>query len=87
MSQPHCYAIRLVNPYAGVLQVVSDGTARSLCRDGYNWEIQVQIERGRGGWGRRRAVASRKSPIVRQRIHDLVVFAPVDGRTPKAGFL
>ncbi len=51
MSQPHCYAIRLVNPYTGIVQVVSHGIARGISRDGYNWEIQVQIERKKGGWG------------------------------------
>jgi hypothetical protein len=51
MNQPHCYAIRLVNPFTGILQVVSHGIARGLSRDGFNWEIQVQVERNTGGWG------------------------------------
>ena len=51
MNRPRCYATRLVNPYTGVLQVADDGVARSLSRDGYHWEIQVQVERGAGGWG------------------------------------
>lgn len=51
MNQPHCYAIRLVNPYTGILQVVNHGIARSLSRNGFNWEIQVQVERNTGGWG------------------------------------
>ncbi len=51
MNQPHCYAIRLVNPYTGILQVVNHGITRGLSRDGFNWEIQVQVERNTGGWG------------------------------------
>lgn len=51
MNQPHCYAIRLVNPYTGILQVVNHGIARSLSRNGFNWEIQVQVERKTSGWG------------------------------------
>lgn len=50
MNQPHCYGIRLVNPYLGTLQVVNAGFARALSSDGYQWEIQVQVER-QAGWG------------------------------------
>ena len=56
MSQPHCYAIRLVNPYTGVLQVLNHGIARSLSRNGFNWEIQIQVERKISAWGSRSQV-------------------------------
>ena len=51
MNQAHCYAIRLVNPYTGVLQVIDLGMARGLSRNGFNWEIQVRVEAKANGWG------------------------------------
>jgi hypothetical protein len=51
MNQPHCYGLRLVNPYLGVVQVIDSGITRALSRDGFQWEIQIQVERRSGGWG------------------------------------
>ncbi len=51
MNQLHCYGTRLLNPYLGTLQVANADFVRALSRDGYQWEIQVHVERQVGGWG------------------------------------
>lgn len=51
MSLPNCYALRRVNPFSGVLQVIDQGDSRALSTDGYHWEIQVRIEQTSRGWG------------------------------------
>lgn len=44
------YAVRRVNPFLGVTQVVELDIGRALSTDGVNWEIQLAVERP-GGWG------------------------------------
>ncbi len=46
-----CYAVRRLNPFLGVTQVVECGDARAISTDGRNWELQWRVER-RTGWGR-----------------------------------
>jgi hypothetical protein len=40
-----CYAVRRVNPFLGVTQVVELDIGRALSTDGINWEIQLAVER------------------------------------------
>lgn len=49
-STPHCYALRRLNPYAGMLQVVDIEDARALSPDGRHWEIQVLAARPEHDW-------------------------------------
>ena len=46
-----CLAIRRVNPFLGVLQLVLTQQARAVSQDGYHWEIQVYAERPADLWG------------------------------------
>lgn len=48
---PHCYAVRRLNPFMGVLQVVEIPGGRALSHDGRQWEIQVEAERPEHTWG------------------------------------
>jgi hypothetical protein len=49
---PHCYAVRRLNPFQGVVAVVEIDGARALSGDGREWEIQVEAERPEHTWGR-----------------------------------
>jgi hypothetical protein len=51
-ASPRCYAVRLPNPFLGVLEIVETDRARALSRDGAHWEIQVVTERPEHTWGR-----------------------------------
>lgn len=44
------YAIRRVNPFLGVLQVIETGGGRARSANGVVWDIEVIAERS-GGWG------------------------------------
>lgn len=50
MSAPRYLALRRLNPYLGVTQVVEAEAGRALSVDGVNWEIQVRAELP-AGWG------------------------------------
>lgn len=52
MKQPECrfFAVRQVNPYEGVLQVVETARARAYSSDGHVWQIQVLAERPDHTW-------------------------------------
>lgn len=50
-ADPHCYAVRLLNPVSGVMQVLAIEGARALSQDGQWWEIQVLAERPDHTWG------------------------------------
>jgi hypothetical protein len=52
MSRPVCrsFAVRQVNPYDGVLQVVETGRARAYSSNGRVWQIQVLAERPDHTW-------------------------------------
>ena len=46
----HCYAIRRVNPFLGVLQIIETSGGRAISANGVVWDIEVLAERS-GGWG------------------------------------
>lgn len=45
-----CYALRRLNPFLGVTQIVELEIGRALSCDAVNWEIQLAVERP-AGWG------------------------------------
>ncbi|MGA7179739.1 MAG: hypothetical protein WBX11_09165 [Thiobacillaceae bacterium] len=50
MSDVRCYAIRRVNPFQGITQIVERESSRALTADGINWELQLAADRP-SGWG------------------------------------
>ena len=51
MAPENCYAVRRLNPFLGVTQVVETPLARALSRDGISWQLQVLAERPEHTWG------------------------------------
>ena len=49
-DEPRCYAVRRVNPFDGVLQIVETHAARAYSHDGRVWQIQVLTERPDHTW-------------------------------------
>ena len=49
-SNARCFAVRRVNPYEGVLQVLALPVARAYSADGVTWQIQVQAARPDHTW-------------------------------------
>ncbi len=47
---PHCYSLRRLSPYQGVLQVVEWDMARAVSLDGVHWRVQVQQQRQEKGF-------------------------------------
>lgn len=47
-----CYAVRRVNPFRGVLQVIETESGRAISTNGVVWDIEVSAERP-VSWGRR----------------------------------
>ena len=47
----NCYAVRRLNPFLGVTEVVETRLARALSRDGVSWQLQVLAERPQHTWG------------------------------------
>jgi hypothetical protein len=45
-----CYAIRRVNPFLGVLQVIETGNSRAASANGVAWDIQIRAQR-QPPWG------------------------------------
>jgi hypothetical protein len=45
-----CYAVRRLNPFEGVLQVVESGSARAYSADGRGWQVQVLSRRPDHTW-------------------------------------
>lgn len=45
------YAVRRLNPFAGVAQIVATDNARAISLDGQHWEIQVLAEGPTDFWG------------------------------------
>jgi len=41
-AESHCYAIRLLNPYQGVAQIVEVDGARAVSNDGVKWRLQLR---------------------------------------------
>ena len=58
---PHCYAVRRVNPFLGVVEIVEIDGARALSNDGRHWQLQVEAERPDHSWGQ-----GRPTKIVKQ---------------------
>jgi hypothetical protein len=50
MTLTRRYALRRLNPFLGVLQVIESDRGRAISTDGVNWEIQLYGERA-VGWG------------------------------------
>ena len=50
MTLTRRYAVRRLNPFLGVLQVIESDQGRAISTDGVNWEIQLYGERT-VGWG------------------------------------
>ena len=50
MNEFRCHAVRRLNPFLGVTQVIDAPDGRALSTDGANWELQLRIERP-VGWG------------------------------------
>lgn len=67
----HCYALRRLNPFLGVTQIIESEGGRALSPDGYNWEIQLYGER-RSGWGS-------FGTTVQKRLFRYGVWSPRDG--------
>jgi len=44
------YALRRLNPFRGVTQIIEIDAARALTHDGLSWELQIATERP-AGWG------------------------------------
>ncbi len=47
----HCYSVRRLNPFLGVVQVMAADDSRALSLDGKNWEIQIRAELPGDTWG------------------------------------
>ena len=47
----NAYAIRRVNPFLGVLQVIETDGGRAVSANGVVWDIEVLAKRSSGGWG------------------------------------
>ncbi len=45
-----CYAVRRLNPFSGVVEIVETERGRAMCFDGLRWEIQVAAERISSTW-------------------------------------
>jgi hypothetical protein len=60
-GQTHCFSVRRLNPFTGVIQVVEWPDARALSSDAMHWEIQIRAERPDDLWG-----APRPGPLVTQ---------------------
>jgi len=48
---PSCFAVRRLNPFLGVAEVVDTGSARAISVDGASWQIQIRAEPPGKGWG------------------------------------
>lgn len=59
-DEPNCYAIRRVNPFLGVVEVVEIDGARALSLNGRQWQIEVEAERPLHTWGRGEPVGSER---------------------------
>ncbi len=50
-AEVQCYAVRRLNPFLGVIEVLEIEGARALSNDGVSWQIQVLTERPEHTWG------------------------------------
>ncbi len=56
-NEPKCYAVRRVNPYDGVLQIVEVNGGRAYSQNGRVWQVQVVAERPSHTWRSINAIA------------------------------
>lgn len=49
-AEPRCYAVRRVNPFEGVLQVLETHNARAYSPNGQIWQVQVLAQRPDHTW-------------------------------------
>jgi len=49
-TEVRAYAVRRVNPFLGVLQVIETPGGRAISSNGVVWEIELRTERS-GMWG------------------------------------
>ncbi len=54
-----CYALRRINPFLGVNQVIETDLARAISVNGVVWDIEVGVEVNDAGWGSLNADSSR----------------------------
>lgn len=47
----HCYAVRQLNPFRGVVQIAATAGGRAISLDGCHWEIQIKAPRPDDLWG------------------------------------
>lgn len=50
-EQSSCYAVRRLNPFQGVIQLVQTAHTRAISLDGSHWEIQIQAQKPDDLWG------------------------------------
>lgn len=50
-ENPGCFAVRRLNPFLGVAEVVDIGFARAVSIDGTTWQIQIHAEPPASKWG------------------------------------
>jgi hypothetical protein len=50
LNEFRCHAVRRLNPFLGVTQVIDGPDGRAISTDGANWELQLRVERP-AGWG------------------------------------
>jgi len=50
-EESSCYAVRRLNPFRGVVQVVRTAETRAISLDGSHWEIQIQAQKPDDLWG------------------------------------
>lgn len=46
-SETHCYAVRRVNPFIGVCQVVETPVGRATSTSGVHWDLEIRTDRAR----------------------------------------
>ena len=50
-DSPQGYALRRLNPFLGVMQVVESARVRALSSDGVSWQLQVLADKPQHTWG------------------------------------
>jgi hypothetical protein len=48
---PDCFAVRRLNPFLGVAEVMDIGFARAVSIDGITWQVQIHARPPAGKWG------------------------------------
>ncbi|MCG8427169.1 MAG: hypothetical protein MI754_07430 [Chromatiales bacterium] len=50
-TNTHCYAVRRLNPFRGVVQIIQIDDCRAISTTGEQWEIQVKVKQPEDLWG------------------------------------